>query len=165
MHHTFGEMIAYASRSQTLYPGEVLGSGTAAGGSGLELDRWLAAGDIMELEIEGDRRAAQHHRTKGSSDMAYVVSAKWTAKEGKEDRLAGDHARDDRAVARRARQRLLPGASVDPENPRLFFLYEQYADEAGYEAHHGVRALHAPRQGRGDPGLLEAREREFYETL
>src|SRR5262245_62773183 len=38
MHHTFGAMIAYASRSQTLYPGEVLGSGTAAGGSGLELE-------------------------------------------------------------------------------------------------------------------------------
>ena len=53
MHHTFGAMIAYASRSQTLYPGEVLGSGTAAGGSGLELDRWLAPGDLVELEIEG----------------------------------------------------------------------------------------------------------------
>jgi 2-keto-4-pentenoate hydratase/2-oxohepta-3-ene-1,7-dioic acid hydratase in catechol pathway len=53
MHHTFGALIAYASRSQTLYPGEVLGSGTAAGGSGLELDRWLAPGDLVELEIEG----------------------------------------------------------------------------------------------------------------
>lgn len=29
------------------------GSGTAAGGSSLELDRWLKAGDIVELEIEG----------------------------------------------------------------------------------------------------------------
>ena len=53
MHHTFADMVAYASRSQTLYPGEVLGSGTAAGGSGLELDRWLAPGDVVELEIEG----------------------------------------------------------------------------------------------------------------
>jgi 2-keto-4-pentenoate hydratase/2-oxohepta-3-ene-1,7-dioic acid hydratase in catechol pathway len=53
MHHTFAAMIAYASRSQTLRPGEVLGSGTAAGGSGLELDRWLKAGDVVELEIEG----------------------------------------------------------------------------------------------------------------
>jgi 2-keto-4-pentenoate hydratase/2-oxohepta-3-ene-1,7-dioic acid hydratase in catechol pathway len=53
MHHTFADMIAYASRSQTVYPGEVLGSGTAAGGSGLELDRWLAPGDLVELEIEG----------------------------------------------------------------------------------------------------------------
>jgi 2-keto-4-pentenoate hydratase/2-oxohepta-3-ene-1,7-dioic acid hydratase in catechol pathway len=53
MHHTFADMIAYASRSQTLYPGEVFGSGTAAGGSGLELDRWLAPGDVVEMEIEG----------------------------------------------------------------------------------------------------------------
>ena len=53
MHHTFADMIAYASRDQTLYPGEVFGSGTAAGGSGLELDRRLNAGDVVELEIEG----------------------------------------------------------------------------------------------------------------
>jgi len=53
MHHTFADMIAYASLDQTLYPGEVLGSGTAAGGSGLELDRWLQPGDLIELEGEG----------------------------------------------------------------------------------------------------------------
>jgi 2-keto-4-pentenoate hydratase/2-oxohepta-3-ene-1,7-dioic acid hydratase in catechol pathway len=53
MHHSFGDLIAYASRSQTLHPGEVIGSGTAPGGSGLELDRRLAPGDVIELEIEG----------------------------------------------------------------------------------------------------------------
>jgi 2-keto-4-pentenoate hydratase/2-oxohepta-3-ene-1,7-dioic acid hydratase in catechol pathway len=53
MHHSFGDLIAYASLAQTLYPGELLGSGTAAGGSGLELDRWLQPGDVIELEIEG----------------------------------------------------------------------------------------------------------------
>jgi 2-keto-4-pentenoate hydratase/2-oxohepta-3-ene-1,7-dioic acid hydratase in catechol pathway len=53
MHHTFAELIAYASQSQTLRPGEVLGSGTAAGGSGMELDRWLQGGDLIELEVEG----------------------------------------------------------------------------------------------------------------
>jgi len=53
MHHSFADMIAYVSRSQTLYPGEVLGSGTAAGGSGLELDRYLQEGDVVELEIDG----------------------------------------------------------------------------------------------------------------
>jgi 2-keto-4-pentenoate hydratase/2-oxohepta-3-ene-1,7-dioic acid hydratase in catechol pathway len=53
MHHTFADMIAYASRSQTLYPGDVIGSGTAAGGSGIELDRWLAPGDVVELEVDG----------------------------------------------------------------------------------------------------------------
>ena len=53
MHHTLPDMIAYASQAQTLYPGEVFGSGTAAGGSGMELGRWLAAGDVIEMEIEG----------------------------------------------------------------------------------------------------------------
>jgi 2-keto-4-pentenoate hydratase/2-oxohepta-3-ene-1,7-dioic acid hydratase in catechol pathway len=53
MHHTFADLIAYASQAQTLYPGEVLGSGTAAGGSGLELDRWIQPGDVVELEVEG----------------------------------------------------------------------------------------------------------------
>lgn len=53
MHHSFADMIAYVSRSQTLRAGEVLGSGTAAGGSGLELDRWLAPGDVVELEVDG----------------------------------------------------------------------------------------------------------------
>jgi 2-keto-4-pentenoate hydratase/2-oxohepta-3-ene-1,7-dioic acid hydratase in catechol pathway len=53
MHWSFGDMIAYASQSQTLYPGELFGSGTAAGGSGLELDRELSPGDVVELEIEG----------------------------------------------------------------------------------------------------------------
>jgi 2-keto-4-pentenoate hydratase/2-oxohepta-3-ene-1,7-dioic acid hydratase in catechol pathway len=51
MHHTFADMIAYASQAQTLYPGDVFGSGTAATGSGLELDRWLKEGDVVELEI------------------------------------------------------------------------------------------------------------------
>lgn len=53
MHHGWSEMLAYASRSTTLYPGEVLGSGTAPGGSGLELDRRLSPGDVIEMEIEG----------------------------------------------------------------------------------------------------------------
>jgi 2-keto-4-pentenoate hydratase/2-oxohepta-3-ene-1,7-dioic acid hydratase in catechol pathway len=53
MHHSFADLIAYASQAQTIYPGEVLGSGTAEGGSGLELDRWLEEGDLVELEVEG----------------------------------------------------------------------------------------------------------------
>jgi len=53
MHYSFGALIAYASRSQTLHPGEVVGSRTAPGGSGIELDRWLAPGDLVEMEIEG----------------------------------------------------------------------------------------------------------------
>jgi 2-keto-4-pentenoate hydratase/2-oxohepta-3-ene-1,7-dioic acid hydratase in catechol pathway len=50
MHHGFGDLIAYAAQDQTLLPGDVLGSGTATGGSGLELDRRLRPGDIIEME-------------------------------------------------------------------------------------------------------------------
>lgn len=53
MHHSFADLIAYASRDQQLYPGEVFGSGTAPGGSGIELDRRLKPADVIEMEIEG----------------------------------------------------------------------------------------------------------------
>ena len=52
MHHDFEDIIEYISRSTTLYPGEFLGSGTVGTGCGLEYDRYLAPGDVMELEIE-----------------------------------------------------------------------------------------------------------------
>jgi 2-keto-4-pentenoate hydratase/2-oxohepta-3-ene-1,7-dioic acid hydratase in catechol pathway len=53
MHWSFGQMIERVSRSETLHPGEVLGSGTVGGGCGLELGRFLCDGDLVRLEIEG----------------------------------------------------------------------------------------------------------------
>ena len=61
--HASVDLIAYASQDQTLRAGEVLGSGTATGGSGLELDRWLQPGDVIEMEAGRHRRPAQHRRT------------------------------------------------------------------------------------------------------
>ncbi len=52
MHFSFEEIVAYISRSETLYPGEFMGSGTVGNGCGLELDRWLKPGDVVELEVE-----------------------------------------------------------------------------------------------------------------
>jgi 2-keto-4-pentenoate hydratase/2-oxohepta-3-ene-1,7-dioic acid hydratase in catechol pathway len=52
-HWTFPQMIAHVARDEDVWPGDVLGSGTVGGGCGLELDRWLAPGDVVELEIEG----------------------------------------------------------------------------------------------------------------
>lgn len=49
----FEDLIAFISRSETLYPGEILGSGTVGGGCGLEAGKLLADGDVIELEIEG----------------------------------------------------------------------------------------------------------------
>ena len=65
MHHSFADLIAYASQDQMLHPGEVFGSGTAPGGSGIELDRRLQPDDVIEMEIEGigvlRNRVGQRH--------------------------------------------------------------------------------------------------------
>lgn len=53
MHHDFADIIAHVSASETLFPGEVIGSGTVGTGCGLETGRRLAPGDRFELEIEG----------------------------------------------------------------------------------------------------------------
>ncbi len=53
IHWSFPKMIAHTSMDETVYPGDILGSGTVGGGCGLELDRWLQPGDVVELEVEG----------------------------------------------------------------------------------------------------------------
>lgn len=55
IYFSFGEMIERASAGITLYPGELIGSGTVGSGCILELGtdvhRWLEPGDEVELEI------------------------------------------------------------------------------------------------------------------
>ena len=53
MRWRFEDLIAHISRSETLYPGEVLGSGTVGNGCGLEHLRFLKPDDVIELEIDG----------------------------------------------------------------------------------------------------------------
>jgi 2-keto-4-pentenoate hydratase/2-oxohepta-3-ene-1,7-dioic acid hydratase in catechol pathway len=50
---SFDDLIVHVSQNETIHPGELWGSGTTTGGSGLELDRWLKPGDVVEFEIEG----------------------------------------------------------------------------------------------------------------
>jgi 2-keto-4-pentenoate hydratase/2-oxohepta-3-ene-1,7-dioic acid hydratase in catechol pathway len=52
IHWSFPQMIAHVSRGEMIYPGDVFGSGTVGGGCGLELDRYLKPGDVVELEIQ-----------------------------------------------------------------------------------------------------------------
>jgi 2-keto-4-pentenoate hydratase/2-oxohepta-3-ene-1,7-dioic acid hydratase in catechol pathway len=52
MLHSFEDMIAFASRDETLVPGEFFGSGTMGNGCGMEQDRYLEDGDVVELEVE-----------------------------------------------------------------------------------------------------------------
>jgi 2-keto-4-pentenoate hydratase/2-oxohepta-3-ene-1,7-dioic acid hydratase in catechol pathway len=50
---SLGEALAHASRGERLYPGELFGSGTLPGGSGIESGRLLARGDTITLTIDG----------------------------------------------------------------------------------------------------------------
>jgi quinol monooxygenase YgiN len=94
--------------------------------------------------------------------MAFVVTAKWTAKEGEAD-----------AVAAAIKQLIGPSRAEpgimfyqphrDPENPNVFFFYEQYKTKADYEAHGA--SDHFKKFGFDDAiPRLESRERVFYET-
>lgn len=50
---SIAELIAYASRGETIWPGELLGSGTVGFGCGAEFGRTLQPGDVIELEVQG----------------------------------------------------------------------------------------------------------------
>jgi quinol monooxygenase YgiN len=96
--------------------------------------------------------------------MAYVVSAHWRAKEGKADRLAeliGELTPPSRAE---------PGsvfyqAQRSVDDPQLFYLYEQYADEDAYQAHMDSEHFTRLVKDEAIPELLETRERAFYTTI
>ena len=53
IHWRFEDMIAHVSAGETIYPGEIFGAGTVGGGCGLEQERFLTDGDVIELRIEG----------------------------------------------------------------------------------------------------------------
>ena len=52
MYHKFEDCIADVSAGQTLYPGEILCSGTVGTGCGIENLKFLQGGEMVELEIE-----------------------------------------------------------------------------------------------------------------
>jgi quinol monooxygenase YgiN len=95
--------------------------------------------------------------------MAYVLVAKWVAKEGEEENVQA--ALEKIASPTRAE----PGCLMwqphrDPEDPRVFLIYEQYRDAAAFEEHGASE--HFQTHGLGDAvPRLESRERAFYETL
>jgi 2-keto-4-pentenoate hydratase/2-oxohepta-3-ene-1,7-dioic acid hydratase in catechol pathway len=51
--HSLGVLVARASAGERLAPGDLFATGTVPRGSGLELDRWVRPGDVVELELEG----------------------------------------------------------------------------------------------------------------
>jgi quinol monooxygenase YgiN len=95
--------------------------------------------------------------------MAYTVSVTWIAKEGEEDAVAS--ALTELVEPSRAE----PGVLIyiphrDPEDPRRFYIFEQYVDADAYTAH--TETEHFKRLGFGDAiPRLEDRRREFYEPM
>ena len=49
---SFPLMLSHVSQEETVYPGDILGSGSYHEGCGLDLGRWVKPGDVIELEIE-----------------------------------------------------------------------------------------------------------------
>jgi quinol monooxygenase YgiN len=95
--------------------------------------------------------------------MAYTVTAKWTAREGEDERVL-DFIRELAPPSREEPGCLVYRVNRDLEDPRVFLLYEEYADEAGYRAH--GESDHFRRLAlEGAIPLLESRERSFYESL
>jgi quinol monooxygenase YgiN len=96
--------------------------------------------------------------------MAYVVSALWQAKEGCEERIA-EIMRELAGPSRAEPGCLFYQPHRSPQDSRLFYLYEQYADEAAYKAHMDSEHFTRLVKDEAIPQLLQSRERAFYVTL
>lgn len=95
--------------------------------------------------------------------MAYVVCATWTAREGEADKVA-EAIRKLAPLSQQEPGIILYQPHRDPNNPNVFFFYEQYVDTDAYQAH--VESEHMQQYGFNEAiPLLESRERLFYETI
>ena len=96
--------------------------------------------------------------------MAYCLAVKWTIKEGELDAVL-EALGPLTEASREEPGCLLYQAHRSPDDPNVIFLYEQYADEAGYQAHMDSEHFTRLVKEEAIPHLLESRERAFYVTL
>lgn len=95
--------------------------------------------------------------------MAYVVTARWTAREGHEDEVR--QAILELIEPSRAEPgNLIYQPTMDPDDPRVFFLFECYESEDAYRAHGESEHFQRLAIDQAIP-LLESRVREFWQTL
>ena len=95
--------------------------------------------------------------------MAYCLAVKWTIKEGELDAVLA--ALRPLVEASRAEPGcLLYQAHRPPDDPNVIFLYEQYADQAAYQAHADSEHFKTHAVGEIFP-RREAVERAEYETF
>jgi quinol monooxygenase YgiN len=95
--------------------------------------------------------------------MGYVLAVTWRAKPGQEERVAEIL----RTMVPLTRQE--PGcvhyyAHVATDDPRRFFLFEEYRDEAAFEAHCEADYFKKWVLGEAVP-ILESRDRLVYRSL
>jgi quinol monooxygenase YgiN len=95
--------------------------------------------------------------------MSYVLAVTWVARSGEEERVA------------EALRKMVPLTQAEPgcvnyrahrslDDPRRFFLFEEYVDESGFQAH--LESEHFKRHVQGEAvPLLERRERLAYEPV
>ena len=95
--------------------------------------------------------------------MPYVVIARWTAAVGNEERvrealrkLSGPSRGEPGCRSYKALESL--------EDAGVFLIYEEYDDEAAYEAHGSSEHFRRYAIEEGIP-LLESRERSYYDTV
>ena len=95
--------------------------------------------------------------------MAYTLVVRMTAPDGQQDRAEelirklGEASRQEPGVVQYIAHR-------DPEDPRVFLMYEQYRDKAAFEEHGATEHFKEIALGELFP-MLESRERGIYETL
>ena len=95
--------------------------------------------------------------------MAYCLAVKWTIKESELDAVLAA-LRPLAEASRREPGCLLYQAHRDPQDENVLFLYEQYADEAAYQAH--ADSEHFKRYALDDIfPRRESAERAIYETF
>lgn len=95
--------------------------------------------------------------------MAYVVTATWTAQQGKED-IVLDAIKKLTPVSRQEPGNRFYQAYQDKDQPTVFHLFEIYDDETAYKAHGDSEHFKELGFGQAIP-VLENRERAFYETI
>jgi quinol monooxygenase YgiN len=95
--------------------------------------------------------------------MAFVLIAKFTVREGEEERVL-QLAEELVAKTREEPGNILYIPHRDPEDPRVLLVYEQYRDREAFEAHGASEHFQDLAVGQIFP-LLENRERNFYETI
>ena len=97
--------------------------------------------------------------------MSFVLVVQMKAKEGMEDR-AKDLARELAEATRTESGCEAYVPCQNPDDPRSFVFFERYVDKAAFEEHGATD--HFKRLALADDGLfglMESRDRTFYETL